>query len=85
MEAPEPDLEVGEGAVPAEYHDDQCKGQACQVENLYRTVPDPCQSAEDQEDDPEQVHEHRNVGKYAEHHRSDIIHMGAGMYPFSLS
>jgi hypothetical protein len=64
----QPDLEMGEGAVPVKYLDDESKCKAREMEYLGRLIPDSPEGAKKKEHNPEKMNEDNDIRKdFIEH------------------
>ena len=64
----QPDLEMGEGAVPVKYLDDEGKCKAREMEYLGHLILDSPEGAEKKEHDPEKMSENNDIRKdFIEH------------------
>jgi hypothetical protein len=59
----QPDLEMGEGAVPVKYLDDESKCKAREMEYLGRLILDSPEGAQKKEHDPEKMNENNKIRK----------------------
>jgi hypothetical protein len=65
---PEPDLKVRERTIPAEDLDHKSKDERNNMNDLYGMDTDAQNSPEDQKDDPEEMDQYNDIGKYPEEH-----------------
>ena len=63
MHRSQPDLEMGERAVPVKYLDDESKCKTREMEYLDRFTVDPPEGAQEKEDDPEKMNENNDIRK----------------------
>jgi hypothetical protein len=59
----QPDLEIGEGAVPVKYLDDEGKCKTREMEYLDPFILDSPKSAQKKEDNPEKMKEDNDIRK----------------------
>jgi len=59
----QPDLEMGERAVPVTYLDDEGRRKAREMEYLGHPIFDSPKGAEKKEHDPEKMNEHNDICK----------------------
>ena len=59
----QPDLEMGEGAVPVKYLDDEGKRKAREMEYLGYLILDSPEGAKKKEYNPEKMNENNNIRK----------------------
>ena len=59
----QPDLEMGEGAVPVKYLDDEGKRKAREMEYLGHLILDSPEGAKEKEHDPEKMDDNNDIRK----------------------
>jgi len=74
----QPDLEMGEGAVPVKYLDDESKCKAREMEYLGHLILDSPEGAKKKEHNPEKMNEDNDIRKdFIEHSYLSICHRKA--------
>jgi hypothetical protein len=69
----EPEFQVSERAVPAEYLNYNCKDESGNVYNFRHKISNTKNRSDDKKDDPEEMNEDNNVSKNIEKHRIIIV------------
>lgn len=83
----QPDLQMGERAVPIQYLNDESKDEAKEVKDFYDFIFDSPNGSDEKKNDPEKMDDHHTICKDLVDHFWDSlrISMGAEGATFSLA